>query len=251
MHGFEGLLRRVAALEREDLVLRGGVLLRAWVGPERPAEDLDLLATWPFEAGRARRALREVCAAPCADGLEFELGVSYVTWDNTPHPGLRAEVTGWLAGESFPLQVDLGCGDPMDPPPTWTTLPGLTPELAPRALSCRPETLVGWKLHSLYERGIGTWRAKDLHDLSLLLERCELARGDLVRAIRLAHESRAGELELLEWLRDGHFGQSRRSRRKWRRLRGSRHRGTVPETVGEVVTQVAPLLQDLWAELAE
>lgn len=250
-HGFEGLLRRVAALGREDLVLRGGVLLRAWVGPARPAEDLDFLATWPFEAARARATLRELCAAPCADGLELSLAESHVTWSNTDFPGLRARVEGALCGEPLELQIDLGCGDPMEPGPVLATLPALTTALAPRVWSCRPETLAGWKLHGLYERGIGTWRAKDLHDLWLLWERCELERGALARAIRLAHESRAGQLELLEWLRDGRFGQSRRSRRKWRRLREQRPPGTVPESPGEVVAILAPVLRDLWAELAE
>jgi len=250
-HAFEGVLRRVAALGRQDLVLRGGVLLRAWVGPLRPAEDLDLLATWPFEAGRARRVLGEVCAQPCPDGLNLALGVSHVTWSNTPLPGLRAEVTGSLCDEPLELQIDLGCGDPMQPGPVWSLLPALTPALAPRVLTCRPETLVAWKLHGLYERGIGTWRAKDLHDLSLLFERCELERAELVGAIRLAHESRSGQLELLEWLRDGHMGRSRRSRRKWRKLRSSRPPETVPAAATEVVAQLAPVLTDLWEELAK
>ena len=249
-HAFEGVLRRVAALGREDLVLRGGVLLRAWVGPERPAEDLDFLATWPFESGRARRALRDVCETSCADGLELSLGASHETWTNTPFPGLRAQVRGSLCGAPLEFQIDLGCGDPMRPEPAWTTLPALTPALAPRVLACRPETLAGWKLHGLYERGIGTWRAKDLHDLSLLFERCPLERAALVSAIRLAHESRDGQLELLEWLRDGRFGQSRRSRRKWRRLRESRPAGTIPEEVAQVVARIAPVLTDLWGALA-
>lgn len=248
-HCFEGVLRRVAALGREDLVLRGGVLLRAWVGPERPAEDLDFLATWPFEAERARSVLAKVCAHPLEDGLRLGLAQTQVTWTNTPFPGLRAQIEGRCLGEPLEFQIDLGCGDPMAPGPAWVQLPGVGPGYGPRVLSCQAETLFGWKLHGLYERGLGTWRAKDLHDLFLLLTRCELEREALIAAIRLAHESRAGDLRLLEWLRDGHFGQSRRSRRKWRKLREGRPPGSVPEQATGPVALLAPLLKELWPDL--
>src|SRR5215211_1777830 len=78
----EGVLLRLARRpDAGELVLRGGLLLRHWFRPlPRPAEDLDLVATFPFDVAEASRRLLAVFADNSADD-----GVSY------DPEGVRAE----------------------------------------------------------------------------------------------------------------------------------------------------------------
>jgi hypothetical protein len=197
-HVVEGLLRRVARSARAgSLVLRGGLLTRMWVGPAlRASQDGDFLALFDPEPEEAERRLREVLAGPADDGVQFdpESLLVEVIWRETPFPGMRAFVQAECAGEFFNVQADLGFGDPLVPPAGWVDYPTLLTGPA-RLLACRPETLVGWKLHGLFEHGVRRWRPKDLYDLHLLTAHVPLHADDLVEAIRGAFASRSAPLE--------------------------------------------------------
>src|SRR5215218_5999897 len=72
----EGVLLRLARRpDAGELVLRGGLLLRHWFRPlPRPAEDLDLVATFPFDVAEAARRLLAVFADDSIpDGVSFDL----------------------------------------------------------------------------------------------------------------------------------------------------------------------------------
>jgi hypothetical protein len=70
----EGILLRLA--RRPDagaFVLRGGALLRHWLRPvPRPAEDLDLVATGPFDSREVARRFLPLLADPADDGVAFD-----------------------------------------------------------------------------------------------------------------------------------------------------------------------------------
>jgi hypothetical protein len=183
---------------------------------------------------------------------------SEVIWAETAFPGVRAWVqvdtdggersgagdpTSGGAGHSRELRIDVGFGDPMDPPPDWIDYPAGAAGPA-RVLACRPETLLAWKTHGLFERGKGRWRPKDLFDIYLLAKYAPLDRSLLPRAIRLAFESRGDSIALASKLVAGDFGKSPWSLEKWARFRASRP-GGVPENVAEVVGFVADTLRPL------
>src|SRR5262245_33644674 len=71
----EGVLLRLARLPDADaFVLRGGMLLRLWFRPlPRPAGDLDLVSTVPFDVDEtARRLVPLLADRGVDDGVTFD-----------------------------------------------------------------------------------------------------------------------------------------------------------------------------------
>jgi Nucleotidyl transferase AbiEii toxin, Type IV TA system len=240
-----GLLRRLAqSPAAEELVLRGGMMMRLWAGPvPRPVEDIDFLALFPFDNAATAARLEAVCRIEADDGLRFGALRSEVIWAETAFPGVRAfvEVTLQRAEAPFELRIDTGFGDPMDPPSAWMDHPL---EVAPpaRVLACRPETLFAWKVHGLFERGKGRFRPKDLFDVYVLAKHAPLDPALIPRALRLAFDSRGDSLDLTSRLLSGEFGKSPWSLEKWARFRNSLPEGR-PEQLAEVVDSVAAVLR--------
>lgn len=244
------VLRRLArSSEVEALVLRGGLMMRLWSGPvPRPVEDLDFLARFPFDAADTVRRLESVLRLTVEDGFCFGAVRSEVIWAETAFPGVRVFVETRLPGVegAFELRIDTGFGDPMEPGPAWMEY-DVGEGGAARVLACRPETLLGWKLHGLFERGKGRFRPKDLFDVYLLTRYAPLDLALVPRALRLAFDSRGDSLELMERLMVGDFGRSPWSHEKWARYRASQPEGR-PEALAEVVTAVAAAVRPIWEQ---
>ncbi|WP_426731476.1 nucleotidyl transferase AbiEii/AbiGii toxin family protein [Myxococcus faecalis] len=242
-------LRRLARTSQAPhLILRGGLMMRLWSGPvPRSVEDLDFLAAFPFHEGDTVDRFVDVLGVDVGDGFVFGALRSEVIWAETPFPGVRIHVETWLPGEAAPqlLRIDTGFGDPMNPPPAWldyATDDGTTA----RVLACRPETLLAWKLHGLFERGKGRFRPKDLFDVYLLTRHAPLESALLPAALRLAFDSRGDSLDVMERLVSGELGQSPWSLEKWARYRASEPEGR-PERLSEVVTAVSIAIRPVWA----
>src|SRR5258707_12080788 len=99
----EGVLLRLARRpDAGEFVLRGGMLLRHWFRPmPRPAEDLDLVAAFPFAVEEAAaRFLPVLVDGAVADGVTFDVErvrVEAIFLD-TGSPGVRAFACGSAHG---------------------------------------------------------------------------------------------------------------------------------------------------------
>jgi hypothetical protein len=180
----EGVLLRLA--RRPDpgtFVLRGGLLMRHWFRPfPRPAEDLDLLATFPFDVEEAARRFLPVLADEAVpDGVAFDNDRTRVEgiWLDAGNPGVRVYASGTVAdGDEVEFNVDITFAPPPRPAAVLDALPTTYGEVA-RVWMCRPEAVAGHKMQALWHRGMLGWRPKDLEDLRLLLavvpmDKCEL-----------------------------------------------------------------------------
>jgi len=242
----EAALRRIAASPlRDRLVLRGGLLTRLWVGPTRKADDLDFLGLPPLTHDAAAAPLRAALAADARDGVTFDvdhLSAEFI-WADTDSPGLRMTVGS--------LQIDVGFGDPMDPPPEALDYP--TPLGPVSVLAARPETALAWKVHGLFELRDGRWRPKDLHDILLIARHTDIHFGPdaapLARALRLAFSSRDTPLVAARRLLDGDFGRSRGARVGWRGFRKARPELNLPEDCAPLVAEAAALLRPVFERL--
>jgi hypothetical protein len=183
----EGVLLRLA--RRPDVgefVLRGGMLMRHWFRPiPRPAEDLDLVASFPFAVEEAARRFLPVLADEAvADGVAFDADrVRFEgIWLDTGSPGVRVFCSGLAGGAEVDFHVDITFGPPPRPAPVLDAIPTMCGESA-RVWACRPEAVSGHKIQALWHRGMLGWRAKDLNDLRLLLARVPMDDADLRGAI--------------------------------------------------------------------
>jgi hypothetical protein len=183
----EGVLLRLARLpDAGEFVLRGGMLLRHWFRPtRRAAEDLDLVATFPFSvAEAARRFLPVLADGAVADGVAIDAGRARVEgiWLDTGNPGVRVFASGVVDGAEADFHVDLTFGPPPRPAPVFGAIPTASGEPA-RVWVCRPEAVAGHKVQALWHRGLVGWRPKDLDDLRLLLARVPMDDAELRGAI--------------------------------------------------------------------
>jgi hypothetical protein len=191
----EGALLRLARLpDAAHFILRGGMLMRLWFRPYlRPAPDLDLVATFPFNVEEtARRFVPLLADRGVDDGVTFDSERFRVEgiWLNTEFPGVRLFACGEVDGIEDDFSVDITFGEPLVPAPVLGeyTMQGC----AQTALlwMCRPETITGRKLHAVRHMGMLHWRPKDLNDLRLLLSRVPMNLDALPEAIAASFSSR-------------------------------------------------------------
>ncbi|HEX5269330.1 MAG TPA: nucleotidyl transferase AbiEii/AbiGii toxin family protein [Gemmataceae bacterium] len=240
----EGVLLRLARRpDAGELVLRGGVLLRHWFRPTpRPAEDLDLVATFPFSVEEAaRRVLPILADGVVADGVSFDpervrLEAIYL---DTGTPGVRAFVTGAWGGDEADFNVDLTFGPPPRPAPVLGDIPTASGAAA-RVWVCRPEAVAAQKIQALRHLGMLSWRPKDLNDLRLLLARLPLDGADLRAAVAayMADVGGTGADARAVFGPSSWWGMKRSSARWLDFVKASPGRD-VPRDLGGVIAEVA------------
>jgi hypothetical protein len=245
-HILEGVLRRVAGSPHAGrFVLRGSMLTRLWA-PTRAAQDLDFagaeILSVEETAQHFREALRD---APFDDGLRFD-GAAFRArgiWQDTEFPGVRLFLRAGLGEPDLGLQIDVGFRDPFVPPPELVKYPALAgPPI--RAWCCRPETMLGWKLHGLAELGERRWRPKDLHDLLLIGERPDLDADALALAIASAFTSRHYRVaDAVAVFDPASWWAEKRAQARWDDFRRAADLPDIPENVARVAARVAARLR--------
>ena len=187
------LYRLSISPHKEGFVLKGAMLFAAWTGKVyRPTRDLDLLGWGSPDLDRLVSAFREVCTIDTGDGLVFEPGriEAERIKEGAEYEGVRVRIPASLDGARLRLQVDVGFGDEVEPPPAEITFPVLLPAAAPRLRAYPPEALVAEKLHAMVILGIANSRMKDFYDLCTIAESFSFDLPALARSVRVTFERR-------------------------------------------------------------
>ncbi len=123
------LYRLCQAPQGSKFVLKGALMFRAWNAPlARPTMDIDLLA----QIKNDMEAICGIMRAACAMGVEPD-GMTYDAEGLTGGPiaedaqydGVRVSFTGYLGNARVRLQIDIGFGDMVVPPPATVELPAI------------------------------------------------------------------------------------------------------------------------------
>jgi len=247
----ERLLFRLSRSEHaEEFVLKGATLFAQWLGkPHRATKDLDLLGRGGPDIERLVRVFQDVAVIACPeDGVVFgaDAVVGRAIREDAQYQGVRVVVPGHLAGARFKVQVDVGVGDALVPPPEGIELDVLLPLPAPRLKAYAKETVVAEKLEALVVLGLATSRMKDIYDLDLLRGRFDFDQ-DLVEAIRATFARRGTPLpvELPIGLSDA-FASDEGKRTQWRaflRKSGGESASGLDEVVRDLREWLWPLLK--------
>ena len=200
---------------RENLVLRGSLLMRAWFGDAaREPGDLDWTIL-PETIGVADAWAAEfftdlvgrIAVNQSIENSDIQFGVKGIAtddiWTYDRAPGKRI-VVPWLV-PGLPVgavQCDFVFGEALPTPPVETTIPAAAGE-AIVARTADLQSSLAWKIlwlqTDMYPQG------KDLYDAVLLAEHATLPYDVLMATLRRGGEFRDGELEpdfAMKWTPD-------------------------------------------------
>jgi hypothetical protein len=236
---------------REDFVLKGAMLFLLW-DPEssRPTRDLDLLGRGDPSMERIASMFQQLCSEESTemDGLVFHSGsvVASRIKEDEEYEGVRIRMLATLQKTRIDIQIDVGFGDAVVPPPIHSSFPTLLGMPSPQIRAYPREVVVAEKLHAIVQLGERNTRMKDFHDLRVLVESGRLDAGLLRDAIGSTFRRRETPLpkDIPIGLRT-EFGRDVSRLRQWdafhKRLGIERTR-TFDETIEVIRLQLGPVL---------
>jgi type I restriction enzyme, S subunit len=250
------LYRLGVSAHRERFVLKGAALFALWGGSVyRPTRDLDLTGYVNADEKDVLAALREIClVSNPADELFFDpntLSAEPIR-DDSEYRGLRIRLEATLATSRIPIQIDIGFGNAVEPPPQEAEYPTLLDDSPPRIRTYPPEAVIAEKLHAMVVLGERNSRYKDFYDVHVLARQFRFDDKTLARAIAATFERRQTPITAARpvALTPRFFADEARAQ-QWRAYVTSNSLPAVPadfDSVGELIRQ---FLEPVWTALAE
>jgi hypothetical protein len=245
-YGVERFLYRLSqSPHRERFVLKGALLLLAWLGETfRPTRDADFSSVGEMSGPTLLSLFQDICRQPVEDdGVEYDfesVRVSDIRPED-PYGGRRITLTGHLGSGRIRIQADVGIGDKVEPAPEWIDYPTILGFPSPRLRACHPETVVAEKAHAMVYLGAANSRLKDFHDLYLLSRAYPFRRDLLARTIQATfHRRRTSLPEALPQGLVPEFATDARQRQWTEFLR--RNRIDIQESLAEILSRLAIFL---------
>lgn len=181
------LYRLGASAHRDRFILKGAALFALWGGTAyRATRDVDLTAYGSSDEVDVMAALREVLET-AGHGDELVFDVATITAerirDESNYKGLRVRADARLGTSRIPVQIDLGFGSAIFPPPQLVSYPTLLDDAAPTIMAYPLEAVIAEKFHAMALLGERNSRFKDFYDLSVLAKQFAFDGSTLARAI--------------------------------------------------------------------
>jgi hypothetical protein len=248
------LYRLGSSAVRDRFVLKGALLLRVWSDqPYRATRDLDLLGRGDGSSEAVRGDLLTVLSTLVEpDGVMFDgtsLGLHAIRAEDE-YAGTRATLMARCGTARLTLQVDIGIGDSVWPPPQPCVFPALLDFPAPEVLAYPREAVVAEKLEALIVLGDRNSRIKDFFDLHYLANHFAFDRATLGESVRRAMTRRGTPVpaETPIGLTPAYWGNPTRpaQMRAFARRAGVESPAVDAEAISTVLSQfLIPILGDL------
>lgn len=199
-YGIERLLYRLQNSEYgREFVLKGATLFLNWTDQmHRPTKDVDFLSFGSPEIERLVTVFSHVVETVVeADGLEF-VGDSIVgseIREGEIYQGVRIKMEAKLGSARIPLQLDIGFGDAVVPPPRLVRIPPLLAFPAAELTGYTRYTAVAEKYDAMIKLGELNSRFKDFFDIWTLSRTFEFEGALLRESIQATCSRRETHLE--------------------------------------------------------
>lgn len=255
-YGIERLLYRLSQSPHGgQFVLKGATLFTLWEAlPFRPTRDLDLLGYGSDDGERIHAVFVDLCELDVPpDGLVYaaeSIRVEPIREGSRYH-GQRAKLRATLERTHVDLQVDIGFGDAVVPPPDEVDFPTLLGHPAPRLRAYRRETVIAEKLHALVDHGLASSRVKDLVDLWVLGQRYAFDGGALVSSVAAAFERRGTEVPVQPVALTDEFSGDATQQSLWAGFVRRTHMSENPPPLADVIVFLRGFLSPVLAAARE
>lgn len=200
LYAMERFLYRLSkSAHSTKFVLKGGLMLRVWKAPvSRPTKDIDLLGHTQNSVANLVSIVRAVCDQSVEpDGMRFDsssiAGASIN--EDAEYNGIRVKFLGHLGTARASMQLDVGFGDAVEPPPVDIELPTLLDFPVTKLRGYQRETTIAEKFHAMVILGTLNGRMKDFYDLWLLAQNFDFEREHLTKAVGATFATRSTAIE--------------------------------------------------------
>ncbi len=239
LYVLEGFLSRVAQSQyREQLILKGGVLLAAW-NARRPTRDIDFAA---LDTSNETKNVLDACCVIAsifqADGITFDVAsASTITIrDDDEYSGVRVSMMAKIATARITFHIDVNVGDPIEPGAVQVDYPRILDNSIRIQLLGYPISMVlAEKVVTAIQRGTASTRWRDFGDIYNLSRIHSLSLSEMKISIAAVSTHRMVEaVALREVLSDyPQVGQT-----KYENWRIKQDRLELPEEFGELLDAI-------------
>jgi predicted nucleotidyltransferase component of viral defense system len=172
---------------RHRFILKGAFLFIAWNPTlQRTTRDVDFLDMEKSSPQSLRDIFCEITKVETEpDGVRFtteSVRTRTIREDNL-YGGVRVNLTAMLGKAKIPLQIDIGFGDAVVPPPQEIDFPVLLPSPMPRIKVYPQEAMIAEKFHAAAVLGMRNSRMKDYFDIYTLSQSFPFSGEKLSHAI--------------------------------------------------------------------
>lgn len=221
-------------------------MLRVWEAPvTRPTKDVDLLGHTANTVANLVSIVQGVCAEPVEpDGMQLDATtvVGSLIKEDAEYNGIRVKFIGRLGVARASMQIDVGFGDAVEPPPIDIELPTLLDFPAPKLRGYQRETTIAEKFHAMVMLGTLNGRMKDFYDIWLLSRSFDFDRDQLAKAVSSTFATRSTALEQEPVALSTEFALSDDAQRRWSAFLKKSALTDAPKVFAEVVSAIGEFL---------
>jgi predicted nucleotidyltransferase component of viral defense system len=155
---------------RDNLILKGGMLISAIVGSDnRSTMDIDAsVKNLPLSDENVQKLVKEITDIEIDDGITFNIQSISPIMDGANYPGVRVVLDTALETMRTLLKIDFSSGDVITPHEISYQFKLLFEDRTIAIMAYNLETMLAEKIETLLTRGIANTRMRDFYDLFAL-----------------------------------------------------------------------------------
>lgn len=172
-YALERFLERVSLSRyRDNLILKGGMLVAAIVGLEsRATMDMDATCKgYPIDVESATEMVHEIAAIDIGDGMAFEIIDVSEIMEDSEYGGVRVALISYSDKMKTNIKIDISTGDAITPSEIRFSYKLMLEDRSLDILTYSIETVLAEKLQTILSRSVYNSRARDYYDIHALIE---------------------------------------------------------------------------------
>ena len=196
----ERFMERVSqSAYRDNFVLKGGLLVSAFVGSElRSTMDIDTtIKGLPVTAGHIRQVVAEISEVQLGDNVTFQINDIAPIMDEADYQGLRLSMSAMLDESVIPMKIDISTGDAITPAEIRYEYPLMFENRSIPIMAYPIETVLAEKIDTIISRSTANTRMRDFYDI-YILTKTQAVDTAILRQALAATAKKRGSIALLD-----------------------------------------------------